>query len=113
MTLISFATRERYGREAEREYYGEYADEGHDNRIEKLYDEEQLLKNQIAHLDGEYDYGQPMNEMDADLRQELEAENYARDAFFEQEQDNDVYEEPEASDDEESSSDMNLESDDY
>lgn len=74
----SLRFRERAGREEARDDHGEDADEGHDDRIEKLKDREQLLSNKIGHLDGEYEYTEPMQDADENARQEAEEENEKR-----------------------------------
>ena len=76
--LIAFGIRERAGREEARDDHGEDADEGHDDRIEKLKDREQLLSNKIGHLDGEYEYTEPMQDADENARREAEEENEKR-----------------------------------
>ena len=63
---------EREGRERAREEEGEDADEGHDDRIEKLQDTEQTVKNRIAYCKGEYSYdddeqGDEQGDNDAEL----------------------------------------------
>ena len=55
MYLFTF----HYSREEARDEYGDDADEGHDDRIEKhLQDTEQTVRNRIAYLKGEYTYDQ-------------------------------------------------------
>lgn len=72
-------SRELMGREEAREEWGDDADDGHDERIEKLRDQDQLLKHGIAHAEGEYEYQtERMQDMDEDLRHELERENDER-----------------------------------
>jgi hypothetical protein len=73
--LMVLGPRERSGREAARGDWGEDADEGHDDRIQKVTDLEQLAANKRDHLDGKYDYAKPMQDGDADLHQEVEEEN--------------------------------------
>ncbi|KAK4935751.1 hypothetical protein LTR10_023251 [Elasticomyces elasticus] len=48
------------GRETAREEQGEHADQGHDDRIQKLQDIAQTVKNQIAYCKGEYSHVGPM-----------------------------------------------------
>lgn len=54
----SFLTenRELEGRIIARDEAGDNADEGHDERIQKLENSAQTVKNRIAHLNWEYDY---------------------------------------------------------
>jgi hypothetical protein len=73
--LMVLGPRERNEREAAREDWGEDADEGHDDRIQKVTDLEQLAANKRDHLDGQYDYAKPMQDGDADLHREVEEEN--------------------------------------
>lgn len=101
--------RERYGREDARDEYGDDADEGHDERIAALQARELLLSLHTAHLDGGYEYTKPMQEVDDDLRRELEEENNRRWQQFEEEQEDHDEEHSEAHYEE--SSDMDLESD--
>jgi hypothetical protein len=84
--LIFLNGRERYGREDARDDYGDDADGGHDERIMRLRDRELLFSLHRAHLDGEYEYGKPMQEVDEDLRRELEEENNRRWQQFNEEQ---------------------------
>lgn len=51
-----FYRSEREGRERVREELGDDADEGHDERIEKLEDTELVVRNRIACCKGEYSY---------------------------------------------------------
>lgn len=77
--------RELWGREEAREEWGDDGDEGHDERIEKLRDQGLLLSNAIAHADGDYEYQtERMQDMDPDLRRELEEENNERWRYSEQ-----------------------------
>jgi len=46
--------RECQGRIRARDEYGETGDEGHDDRIDKLYDTAQTIRNRIAQLQGQY-----------------------------------------------------------
>ena len=48
--------REIEGRERAREEWGDDADEGHDDRIERLGSRGQLLNHAIAHSEGRYEY---------------------------------------------------------
>ncbi|TPX08566.1 uncharacterized protein E0L32_009905 [Thyridium curvatum] len=95
---------EREGREKARDWYRDEADEGHDERIEKVRGNEQVLTNQIAHIDPDYEYVTSMRDMDPDLRRELEEENERRWAAHEQTGGED--------DDQEENSDMDIVSDD-
>ena len=66
---------EREARERVREEYGDDADEGHDDRIEKLRDTEQTVRNRIAYCKGEYTYDHEEEETDPeqdDEEQEVE-----------------------------------------
>ena len=64
------------GRENAREEWGDDGDDGYDDRIEKVRDEKQLLEHDVAHADGEYEYQtERMQDMDPDLRRELEERN--------------------------------------
>lgn len=54
--LLAELEAEREGREQAREEHGDDADEGHDDRIEKLRDTEQTVRNRIAWCKGEYSY---------------------------------------------------------
>ncbi|KAK0120132.1 hypothetical protein ONS95_011540 [Cadophora gregata] len=69
------AEQERIGREEARDEWDEDANDGHDERIEKVKANEQLAANQLAHLDGEYEYATPMQDGDEDLHKKLEEEN--------------------------------------
>ncbi|KAI4616961.1 hypothetical protein J4E83_006543 [Alternaria metachromatica] len=65
------------GREEARDEYGDDADEGHDDRIEKLNDTEQTVRNRIAYLKGEYTYDheqEPESEPKAGSEDEQEQE---------------------------------------
>ncbi|OQO04209.1 hypothetical protein B0A48_10819 [Cryoendolithus antarcticus] len=53
-------------------------DEGHEDRIEQLSAKEQLANNQMAHLDGEYEYSSSMRDVDPGLQDELQQENEDR-----------------------------------
>ncbi|OBT63599.1 hypothetical protein VE03_07333 [Pseudogymnoascus sp. 23342-1-I1] len=55
--LLAEIEAEREGRERAREEYGADADEGHNQRIEKLKDTEQVVRNRIGYCKGEYSYG--------------------------------------------------------
>ncbi|KAI4906630.1 hypothetical protein J4E90_010318 [Alternaria incomplexa] len=44
------------GREEARDNYGDDADDGYDDRIERVEDTEQTVRNRIAYLKGEYTY---------------------------------------------------------
>lgn len=50
-------------------------DEGHQTRIDKYVDEEQLTHNAIAHEKGEYEYAKPMREYDDGEEEEEGAED--------------------------------------
>ena len=64
------------GREEAAEEWGDEGDEGHQDRIDKLRDASQLLGHSMAHVNGEYEYQtERMDDMDEDLRRELESEN--------------------------------------
>lgn len=64
------------GREEAREEWGDEANDGHNERIEHLKNQGQLLEHDIAHAKGEYEYQtERMQDMDEDLRRELEREN--------------------------------------
>ena len=76
--LIAFGFREPIGREEAQNDHGEDADECHDNRIEKLKDCEQLFSNKIGHLEGEYEYTEPMQDAEENARREAEEENEKR-----------------------------------
>ena len=72
-------SRELMGRERARDEWGDDANDGHDERIEKLRGQDQLLKHDIAHAEGEYEYQtERMQDIDEDLRRELERENDGR-----------------------------------
>lgn len=72
-------SRELQEREEAREEWGDDGNEGHDQRIEKLRDQSQLLGHAIAHAEGTYEYQtERMQDMDEDLRRELERENNER-----------------------------------
>lgn len=103
--------RELQGREEAREEWGDDADDGHDQRIEKLRDRDQLLRHGIAHAEGNYKYQtERMQDMDEDLRRELEEENDEKwgnnNEHTEEVDDHQNEREPE-----ETSSDMEIESD--
>lgn len=67
------------GREEARDEWGDEGDDNHDHRIEIVRNQDLLLKNAIAHADGEYDYHtESMRDVDPDLRRELERENDER-----------------------------------
>ena len=67
------------GREEAREEWGDDGNDGHDERIEKLRGQKQLLNNDIAHAEGSYEYQtEGMQDMDPDLKRELEEENNER-----------------------------------
>ena len=98
-------------REEARDEWGDDGNDGHDERIEKLRDRDQLLRHGIAHAEGNYEYQtEGMQDMDEDLRRELEAENderWGKNNEHTEEVDGDQNErEPE-----ETSSDMDIESD--
>ena len=64
------------GREEAAEEWGDDSNEGHELRIHKLRDTNQLLVHTMAHVNGEYEYQTGgMHDMDEDLRRELEEEN--------------------------------------
>lgn len=72
-------SRELQEREEAREEWGDDGNEGHDDRIEILRGQSQLLGHAIAHAEGTYEYQtEGMQDMDADLRRELEQENNER-----------------------------------
>jgi len=65
-----------WGREEAREEWGDDGNDGHDERIEMLRVQGQLLNHAIAHAKGEYEFQTDrMQDMDEDLRRELEEEN--------------------------------------
>ena len=67
------------GREEAAEEWGDDGDEGHEQRIDKLKDTNQILGHSMAHVRGEYEYQSGgMHDMDEDLRRELENENDER-----------------------------------
>jgi hypothetical protein len=112
--LMPLPIRERYGREEAREEWTEYGDdnEGHDERIEKLKDREQLYSNKIGHLDGEYEYTTPMQEGNDDVHRELEEENNRRWQLAEEElNEGEEAEEDEEEEEEYENSDMDMDSD--
>ena len=103
--------RELQGREEAREEWGDDADGGHDERIEKLRDRDQLLGHGIAHAEGDYEYQtERMQDMDEDLRRELEAENDER-WGNNHEQTEEVDGDQNEREPEETGSDMDIESD--
>ncbi len=64
------------GREEAAEDRGDDANEGHQERIDKLRDGSQILGHSLAHGNGEYEYQtEGMQDVDEDLRRELESEN--------------------------------------
>ena len=66
--------REREGREAAREWGAD--DDGHEDRIDILRGNEQLLGHAIAHREGDHEYEtEGMEDVDPDAHGELEAEN--------------------------------------
>lgn len=71
--------KELQGREETREEWADDGNEGHDRRIEDLRDRDQLLNHGIAHAEGEYEYEEEgMQDMDPDLKRELERKNDER-----------------------------------
>jgi len=97
-------------REEAREDWDEDGNDGHDDRIERARDNEQLAANKRDHLDGQYDYATPMQRRDDDLHRELEEENNRRWQEFQEEQNSDSGENEEAGNNE--SIDMDIDSDD-
>ena len=106
-------SRELQEREEAREEWGDDANDEHDRRIEILRERDELLNHGIAHAEGEYEYqSEGMQDMDPDLRRELERENEERWGYDEavdrdQESDDDDRRE----DKQEETSDMEIESD--
>ena len=97
-------------REEAREEWSDDGNDGHDERIEKLRDQKQLLNNGIAHAEGSYEYQtEGMQDMDPDLKRELEEENNEKWGYNEQVE-GDHYQEDE-NEQEEETSDMDIESD--
>ena len=70
-----FFRSEREGRERAREEYGDDADEGHDDRIQKLEDTAQTVRNRIAYCKGEYSYDDDEQEDEAEQQEEEQREN--------------------------------------
>ena len=98
------AFRELEGRLEARDEWGDEGNNGHDQRIRDVQDQDLLLKNAIAHHEGRYEYPTGgMQDMDEELRRELEEENDRRwapkeDEGEEQEQEQEQEEEEEDSD---------------
>lgn len=69
--LTNSRYRERHYREIAREDWGDDddADEGHDQRIDELYDREQLAHNQAAYLRGEYEHVGRMQDVEAEAEE--------------------------------------------
>ena len=63
---------EREGRELAREEQGDDADEGHDDRIEKLEATAQTVRNRIAYCKGEYSYDDDEQSAEAEQQEEQE-----------------------------------------
>ena len=78
--------------------------------MEGLRDQEQLEINAIAHHDGEYEYATPMRDGNDEVHRELEEENDTRWARQEEGKED---ERGDALQDEEESSDMDLDDYDY
>ena len=106
-------SRELQGREEAREEWGDDADDGHDRRIEVLRERDELLNHGIAHAEGGYEYqSEGMQDMDPDLRRELERENEERWGYNEAvERDEESDGDDRREDELEETSDMDIESD--
>ena len=70
------------GREEARDRWGDYADDGHDERIERLRDRDLQLDHAIAHAEGEHDYqATGRQDMHENVRREVGVENDERWGF--------------------------------
>lgn len=97
--------RELEGRLEARDEWGDEGNDGHDQRIRNVQDQDLLLNNAIAYHEGTYEYQtEGMQDMDEELRRELEEENDRRWAPKEDEGEEQEQEQEE----EEEDSDMDL-----
>lgn len=107
--------RELQGRLEAREEWGDDGNDAHDRRIEMLRERDEALDHGIAHAKGEYEYQtEGIQDIDPDLRRELEIENDERWGYNEAvEGDRDERQDgnDEREDEQEENSDMEIESD--
>ena len=97
--------RELEGRLEARDEWGDDGNDGHDHRIDSLRDQDQVLAHGIAYHEGTYEYQtEGMQDMDPELRRELEEANNAKWAPNE----NEGEEQEQEQEEEEEDSDMDL-----